>query len=463
MQTRGLKMLRRLALLTTAIAVGLSAAAQAAPTIQSYPIPGVKDISEGPDNNVWVTQPGSDKILKVVSGDPPAVTPFNSVAVGPTYITTGPDGNLWYGAGAAVGRMTPAGAAVQFTYAGIGPIGALNLGGVVGIAPGPDGKVWIVDAANDRVVRLNTDGTKAAAPNPIPLGAGFGGRQIAPGPDGNMYVAGSDQSARITMAGTVTPFPNAGGGQQQDIVAGPDGNMWAASTTNASRLTTGGVFTNFAQPGTDTFGAAAGPDGAVWMSQFATRTVARVAPDGAITKIGPTTLSPRYIARNRNTNEMWFVADTANPDTGIGVVRGIDIPTAGGAPVPPGTTPPAGDTTKPVLSSLLVSVKSKKKTVSFTLSEQAKVTLKYQRKTTGRKVKGKCKAGAKKGKRCSLFKPAGTQQLQGKQGKNTAGLLPAVQRKPGSYRVTATAVDGAGNISLPATKSFKIVQAKKKR
>ena len=66
-------MLRRLAFLTIAAAFGAAAFAQAAPTIQSYPKPGVKDITTGPDGNPWTTVPGTNKVARVVSGDPPTI------------------------------------------------------------------------------------------------------------------------------------------------------------------------------------------------------------------------------------------------------------------------------------------------------------------------------------------------------------------------------------------------------
>ncbi|MBA3301703.1 MAG: hypothetical protein H0T15_07510 [Thermoleophilaceae bacterium] len=454
-------MLRRLAVLTAALAVGISASAQAAPSIQSYPRPGVKDITEGPDGNVWITEGAN--VSRVVSGNPPTVTPFPSGIINPEEITTGPDGNLWYADAAALGRMTPAGTATPFPFAGIGLIGGVLIGADVrGLAAGPDGRLWVVDNGNDRVVRINTNGT--AFPTATPLGLGNQARQITQGSDGNMYVAGDEKTARVTPAGVVTVIPNVGGGKQQDIAAGPDGNIWAGGTSFVNRLTPGGAFTNFAVPGTDTFGVAAGPDGAVWVAQFVPKTVARVAPDGTITPVGPTTLPPRYIARNSNTNEMWFAADLVGSE-GIGVVRGIDIPVAppagggAGAGGTPAVVPP--DTVKPTIRSLRVNRTRKK--VSLTLSEAARLTLTYERKVAGRRVKGRCKAGAKKGKRCSLYRRVATRTAVGRAGVNTF-TIPSAARKAGtSNRLTATAIDAAGNLSLAAKTSYKVPAKKKKK
>ena len=53
------------------------------------------------------------------------------------FITTGPDGNLWFTGGGAIGRMTPTGSVTMF------PLSHKSAPAV--IAPGPNNDLWFTD------------------------------------------------------------------------------------------------------------------------------------------------------------------------------------------------------------------------------------------------------------------------------------------------------------------------------
>jgi hypothetical protein len=100
-------------------------------------------------------------------------------------------------------------------------------------------------------------------------------------------------------------------------------------------------------------------------------------------------------------------------------------------------------------------------TFSFKLDQQAKVTLAFVQRQSGRMSAGKCSVKAKHGKRCTLKTLRGTMTLPGGhggsdkiafQGKLASGKLPA-----GRYTMTLTATNAAGQTSNPTSISFTIV------
>src|SRR6266545_2050469 len=89
-------------------------------------------------------------------------------------------------------------------------------------------------------------------------------------------------------------------------------------------------------------------------------------------------------------------------------------------------------------------------TFRYTLTEPAQVKFSIFRQV---KKKGKKK-----------LKPVGAFTAQGEAGQNAkpfAGKIGQTKLKPGKYVANLTATDAAGNVSAPATISFKVVEAKK--
>src|SRR5579872_603836 len=101
------------------------------------------------------------------------------------YITSGPDGNLWFtenyasGAQTQIGRITPSGVTTYFSV----PSGSSE----GGITAGPDGNLWFTEN----------------------------------------YASGAQtQIGRITPSGVTTYFSVPSGSSEGGITAGPDGNLW---------------------------------------------------------------------------------------------------------------------------------------------------------------------------------------------------------------------------------------------
>jgi hypothetical protein len=126
------------------------------------------------------------------------------------------------------------------------------------------------------------------------------------------------------------------------------------------------------------------------------------------------------------------------------------------------TTQGPCDTTAPTVSGLGVS----NGTISYSLSETSTVSFQLAKKLPGRKVGGKCVAQTSKNKakrRCARFKNAGAAfSGSGNSGANQVTLPNGKKLRPGTYRLTMTAVDAAGNKST-TTATFKIASKKKKR
>jgi hypothetical protein len=101
----------------------------------------------------------------------------------------------------------------------------------------------------------------------------------------------------------------------------------------------------------------------------------------------------------------------------------------------------------------------------FMLNETATVRFTFLRATPGRKVGRKCVAQTKRNRakpRCTRFVPAGTLKFTGHAGLNKVafqGHITTRKKLPlGTYTLSITATNAAGQKSAPKTLRFKIVK-----
>ena len=229
---------------------------------------------EGPDGDLWVTEPTANVIARVAPSN--AFTEFSTgmaATSAPTAITAGADGNLWFTQATnpgRIGRITPTGTITEFT-AGLTPNSTPT-----DITAGPDGNLWFTEAGNPgRIGRITPTGTiteftAGLTPNSTPT-------DITAGPDGNLWFteAGNPgRIGRITPTGTITEFtagltPNS---TPTDITAGPDGNLWFTEAGNPGRIgriTPTGTITEETTPSVNSQPNAisAVSDGSLWFTE----------------------------------------------------------------------------------------------------------------------------------------------------------------------------------------------------
>jgi Big-like domain-containing protein/WD40 repeat protein len=105
-------------------------------------------------------------------------------------------------------------------------------------------------------------------------------------------------------------------------------------------------------------------------------------------------------------------------------------------------------------------------TISYRLSEKARVTFTFARRSRGRKVGRRCvkpKRSNRRKRRCTRYVKAGTLHFDGKQGTNRVKFQGRLSRRKrlavGRYRLVVGAKDAAGNVSKNAKPVFfKIVK-----
>jgi virginiamycin B lyase len=110
---------------------------------------------------------------------------------------------------------------------------------------------------------------------------------IAAGPDGNLWFVevAANKIGRITTTGAITEFsvPTASGvSTRASVAVGPDGNLWFSEYTGnkIGRITPSGTITEFTipTPASAPLGIVAGPDGAIWFAETATNKIGRLVP-----------------------------------------------------------------------------------------------------------------------------------------------------------------------------------------
>ncbi|MDB5072669.1 MAG: lyase-like protein [Candidatus Eremiobacteraeota bacterium] len=240
-------------------------------------------ITTGPDGNLWFTEGDANKIARMTTSG--TVTEFTIPTANalPLYITAGTDGNLWFTEYSAnqIGRITPSGVVTEFPL----PTAKAYPSSIV---QGPDGAFWFTEGhvQNSAVGRITTGGTVTEYATPT-TNAGPG--EITVGPDGNLWFTEgqANKIARMTTSGTITDFPvPTAGSAPSGIAAGPDGTLWFTET-NAygaiGRITTSGIVTEFALAWmnfTLPLQIVAGDDGNLWFTEMYGNKMGRISTTG---------------------------------------------------------------------------------------------------------------------------------------------------------------------------------------
>jgi streptogramin lyase len=243
-------------------------------------------ITSGPDGNLWFTENWLDKVAKITTSG--TITEYPAAGgSGPIAITAGADGRLWFTENTKIARINTDGTGYT-EYAAAG--GATPKG----IISGPDGNLWFIDRANNSIGVMSTAGVLlhnyTAGITAGALGSAFPFHLVV-GPDNNVWFSeyALHQFGRITTTGVVSEFFVAGDAGWTTV--GSDGNLWSttSSGTNVKVINMSETITQtYGYPG-DAVPATArfnditlGNDGKVWMTDWANSVIYNMSTGDAV-------------------------------------------------------------------------------------------------------------------------------------------------------------------------------------
>ena len=482
-------------------------------------------IARGPEGDLWFTEFNGARIGRMTPSG--VVTEFSSgLTPGsePWWIVEGPDGNMWFTerVGDRIGRITPAGEITEFTK-GITP-GS----GVYAIAAGPDGNLWFTETSG-KIGRITVSGEVHEFSDPslagtFPTEIAEGPDKQMWFTEGTAGALGkiNPASGEVVPAGVFAP-----GSVPESLSTGPDDNMWVTESegNRIASVTAGGKVTEYTVPTAKSrpFGIATGPDGSMWFTEEHGDAIGRIGTGAPPALAAPVTIGGGGVAGSPQTcNASWSAWAREEPS---GSLFGFDGYRwlLDGSPVATGQAygPPAAaighalscsDTVTYPLLAVTTSATSAPETVlaptsspaplpapvvgaltqssaawregkalarisssgrrapvgttfSFTLNEQATVTLSFGEQLRGRRHGHRCVAPSRSNARsapCTRTVPSGALTLPAHPGRDRVlfqGRLSAHRRlAPGRYRLSLLATNAAGARSAPRTLAFRIVR-----
>jgi DNA-binding beta-propeller fold protein YncE len=195
---------------------------------------GNRDLTFGPDGNLYVTDPNLGEVLRFNGTNGAFMDVFADGQEWSYGLKFGPDGNLY------VCSQT-SGEVLRYDGVSGAPLGAFAAGpelwAPVGLEFGPDGNLYVTDNANHEVLRY--DGITGAFMDSFASGSGMSSpRGLVFGPDGNLYVASSDSGQVLRYDGGSGNFMDvfASGPElaypHMGLAFGPDGNLYVSDREN---------------------------------------------------------------------------------------------------------------------------------------------------------------------------------------------------------------------------------------
>lgn len=231
----------------------------------------------------------------------------------PYGVAAGPDGRIWW---VDAGNAGPPGVGRMSTGGVVAPPGAVafpvaNLGGA--LTPGPDGNMWVQQ--DSRVTKVPVGVTQTSDITSYLSSPTGGFSSIAVGPDGRLWYSQKENVGAATTAGTTDLYATSAPQftYVTGVVSGPGNKIWYAigdkieSMSTAGVVTPGGTFT--LPPGNGgIFWLTVGPDGNLWFTQSSPAAVGRMTPTGTFTIFPtPTPASLPFGIAAGPDGRMWFV------------------------------------------------------------------------------------------------------------------------------------------------------------
>lgn len=271
---------------------------------------GPTQIISGPDENLWFSEYGGNRIGKITAAG--VITEYglgNGTGKGPLGIAVGSDGNIWFTEVDAnkIGTITNSGVIKEYsigTSSDSGPNAAIaglsncdggncksSINSPHGITAGSDGNMWFTQPNGDKIGKISTKGVVTEYSLGITAGSYPWG--IATGSDGNMWFTEANRSVigKITPAGIVTEYSASGhaGINPWGITSGPDGNLWFTDAAGIGKITTAGAITEYSagiSDGGNPNWITSGPDGNLWFTEYDGNRIGKITPEGVISEYG---------------------------------------------------------------------------------------------------------------------------------------------------------------------------------
>jgi streptogramin lyase len=249
----------------------------------------------GPDGDMWGTD-YTNQIARITPSGSFSEFSIPTQGGSPFAITTGGDGNLWFGeqigfTNNLIEKMTPAGVFTAYPLPfSVDLAEGIMYGTPNAITAGPDGNLWF--ATNDgKVGRITPAGTVTGFP--VPGATDLAG--ITVGPGGTLWFSGETATHAIvgymTVVGAATIFPVPSGSFGGEITLGPDGNLWFTADGTGSeicKVTPSGIVSEFPVPGAAldrAISIAPGSDGNLWFVERNSQVVGTITPSGVVDEL----------------------------------------------------------------------------------------------------------------------------------------------------------------------------------
>ena len=211
--------------------------------ITDFPLPegtSPEGLALGADNNVWYTR--GDRVGRITPAGATMEYMLANNQLNARWITSGPDTALWFIGPSTLGKISLAGKLELFT-----PPPNSDLWG---ITTGDDGTIWLTDRRQNAIVNVAVDGTAAGSWS-VPTSNAYLA-EIVPGPDKNLWFleSGVHKLGKIVASGLyrgqITEYPLPAGGIPSSLVAAPDGALWITllDSKQLIRVTTSGEVTD---------------------------------------------------------------------------------------------------------------------------------------------------------------------------------------------------------------------------
>jgi streptogramin lyase len=463
-----------------------------AATLTEYPLAagsGPSGIVVGPDVRLWFTDASVSEV-GVIGLDGTFGGPFSvTTAATPTAIARGPDGNLWFveKTNNAVGRITPMGTVTEFSLA------ALQANsGPLQIALGPNGLIYFTEANVDRIAAINPlAGSDVAilasltesAIVPSGNGAGAAGLMgITPGPDGKLWFteAAVSRVGNVTTGlATINEFPTGISvtSAPTGITAGPDGALWFTekSGNRIGRIAVAGTpvsEVSLPTAGAAPTGIASGPEGALWFSENGADQIARIDPMSHAVMEFPLARgsAPQGIVAGPD-GAVWFTEFGRDRIGRLSLASSIPPSTSTTVPTTTQLFTPVPQLSAAKLSQTVFAAENKgasltarKKRgtdISYSESETATTMFTVLKRVVGHKQGTRCAPGRprKHERHCTRYLSVGSFTHQDAAGKVTVhftGRVGGRKLKPGSY-VLALTPKASGETGRTVELPFRVV------